>query len=148
MINMTKDQMVQFLRDYRAERESIGSLIANLSADMDAVYQPPARSFDTPRVQQQYDHGRQIDRLLRLCDQARAVQQETLYEIKRKTHVLDLLMKHVTALPGSRRVIITEIVMGGESVESFAQRFNRSESTVKRLRDEEKVAEMNCFEPF
>ena len=101
MINITKSEMINLLRHYRAERESIDALLVELSRDLDEIYSPPVHKLDGVVVQQQFDPGKQVDILLKKCSKARSITRETLLTIKAKTHVLDQLMFYLTKLKGT-----------------------------------------------
>jgi len=127
--------MINLLRHYRAERESIDALLVELSRDLDEIYSPPVHNLNGVVVQQQFDPGKQVDILLKKCSKARSITRETLLTIKAKTHVLDQLMFCLTKLPGKQRVIITALVMQAETTENYAERMQISKSTALRLKE-------------
>lgn len=135
MINITKSEMINLLRHYRAERESIDALLVELSRDLDEIYSPPVYKLDGVVVQQQFDPGKQVDILLGKCSKARSITRETLLTIKDKTYVLDQLMFCLTKLPGDQRAVITSLVMQDETLEAYSERTNKSRKTVTKNRD-------------
>ncbi len=135
MINITKQEMINLLKHYRAERESIDALLVEMAKDLDIVFVPDRGGDLGVVVQRQHDYGKQIDALLRKCDVARTIQRETLLNMKQRTEVLDRLMFCLTKMPGDLRVIITDIVMADETLEDFAAKTGKSIATVKRRKE-------------
>lgn len=135
MINITKAEMVRLLKNYRFERESINSILTNLTADLGDIYYPASTCYDRPLVQQQPSIYAQIERLLKKCDEAQRHQREVLSQAKETTYILDRLIAAVWKLPAKPRALITAIVMDGESVTSFAERMNWSERSVFRHKE-------------
>ena len=136
----SESDITNLLINYHAERESISKTIVNLQKQAADLFYP--ESFRDIRVQNEFSQGQLIDSMLRRCDESREYQRRTLRDIKDMSDTLDRLMFHVNRLPGKLKLLVLDVMIGGESIKSYAIKIDRSVETVSRMKS--KAIDLVC----
>jgi hypothetical protein len=132
---ISRDEIINLLKNYHAEREAVQKMIACMKKDGESVYYPNPTELGN-KVQVQFNQGEFLDDLLRRCESERRVYRTMIQSIKELSFKLDLLISCVNSLPGHLKLAVIDTMIGDETIEDFAKRNNKSCETIVRYRSD------------
>ena len=129
----TRNEIIRLLENYKDERRAIETTLKNLVEESDTLMYPSQPVGDVC-VQSGFNQGALIDSLMRRCEQSRQYYLNTLRDMKQTTATLDRLLFNVNRLPGKLKVLVLDVMIGGESIKSYAIRVDRAVESVSRMK--------------
>ena len=130
----TRNEIIRLLENYKDERQAIETTLKNIVKESDALMYP-GQPADNVRVQSGFSQAALMDSLIHRCEQSRQYYLNTLKDMKQTTATLDRLLFNVNRLPGKLKVLVLDIMIGGESIKSYAIKVDRSVETVSRMKN-------------